>query len=367
MKKNLYCNKFTFLIGGNKIIMSKILITGGAGFIGSHAAEYFSKNGYDVVVFDNLSRSKLLGKNDRNTMFNWNYLKSLKKIKLVKGDVRSFESLKRAASDAEIIIHAAAQTAVTTSVVNPEPDFSVNAAGTFNVLEVARRLKKRPSIVYCSTNKVYGHNVNKIKVFEEKTRYRFDDKYKFGIPESFSIDLCEHTPYGCSKLAGDIYMQDFSHQYELKIGVFRMSCIYGTRQFGVEDQGWVSWFAIATMMNNPIRIYGDGKQVRDVLFVTDLIRAYEAFLKSDIQCGVFNTGGGYTKTLSLLELLDILEETTGKRSLLEFGDWRPSDQKVYISDISKARRELGWKPEIEPKKGVLKLVEWVKENKKIFS
>ena len=347
--------------------MSRILITGGAGFIGSHAAEYFAKKGYDVVVFDNLSRSKLLGKNDRNTMFNWNYLKSLKKIKLVKGDVRNFESLKKVAVDADIIIHAAAQTAVTTSVVNPETDFSVNAIGTFNVLDVARRLKKRPAIVYCSTNKVYGHNVNKIKVYEEKTRYRFDKKYKYGIQESFSIDLCEHTPYGCSKLTGDIYMQDFSSQYGLKVGVFRMSCIYGTRQFGVEDQGWVSWFAIATMMNKPIAIYGDGKQVRDVLFVTDLIRAYESFLKSDIQCGIFNTGGGYTKTLSLLELLDILREGTGKRSALEFGEWRPSDQKVYISDISKIKKDLNWKPEIEPKKGVMMLVEWVKKNIKIFS
>ena len=347
--------------------MSKILVTGGAGFIGSHAAEYFAKKGHDVVVFDNLSRAKLLGKDDRNARFNWNYLESLKKIKLVKGDVRNFESLKKVAADSDIIIHAAAQTAVTTSVVNPETDFSVNAAGTFNVLDVARRLKRKPAIVFCSTNKVYGHNVNKIKVYEEKTRYRFDKKYKAGIPESFSIDLCEHTPYGCSKLTGDIYMQDFSCQYGLKVGVFRMSCIYGTRQFGVEDQGWVSWFAIATIMNKPITIYGDGKQVRDVLFVTDLIRAYESFLKSDIQCGVFNTGGGYTKTLSLLELLNILEEGTGKRSALEFGEWRPSDQKVYISDISKIKKDLKWKPEIEPEKGVMMLIEWIKKNIRIFS
>src|SRR3990172_2320505 len=222
--------------------MSKLFITGGAGFIGSHAAEYFSGKGYDVVVYDNLSRAKLLGKDDKNALYNWNYLKRFKNIKLVKGDVRDFKSLKKYGSDADVIIHAAAQTAVTTSVVNPEPDFSVNVVGAFNVLEIARKSKKKPAIVYCSTNKVYGHNVNRIKVLEEKTKYRFEDKYRHGIKENFSTDLCEHTPYGCSKLSGDIYMQDFSYQYGLKIGVFRMSCIYGTRQFGVEDQGWVSWF-----------------------------------------------------------------------------------------------------------------------------
>ena len=347
--------------------MSKILITGGAGFIGSHAAEYFAGKGYDVVVYDNLSRSELLGKDDKNAKFNWNYLKKIKRIKLIKGDVRDFESLRKNGSDADIVVHTAAQTAVTTSVINPEPDFSVNVIGTFNVLELARRSKKKPSIIYCSTNKVYGHNVNKVKVLGEKKRYKFEDKYRYGIPEDFSIDLCEHTPYGCSKLSGDIYMQDFSYQYGLKIGVFRMSCIYGTRQFGVEDQGWVSWFAIATLMNRPITIYGDGKQVRDVLFVKDLIRIYDTFLKSNIPYGVFNTGGGNKKTLSLLELLDILEETTGKRSSISFAEWRPSDQKVYISNISKAKRKLGWEPKIAPKEGVTKLVEWIKENKKIFS
>jgi len=161
-------------------------------------------------------------------------------------------------------------------------------------------------------------------------------------------------------------MQDYAWMYGLKIGVFRMSCIYGTRQFGVEDQGWLAWFAIATILNKPVTIYGDGKQVRDVLYITDLIETYDAFIKSDLPHGVFNIGGGPQNTLSLLECLNLLEEITGKRAPIKFSDWRPSDQKVYISDISKAKEELNWNPRIEPKEGVRELIEWIDENREIF-
>ncbi|MFB0526578.1 MAG: NAD-dependent epimerase/dehydratase family protein [bacterium] len=346
--------------------MDRILITGGAGFVGSHVTEYYARKGKDVVVLDNLSREKLLGKSEKNAEYNWNYLKQYENISLIRGDVRDLELLTETCRNVDIIIHAAAQTAVTTSLSDPWCDFSVNALGSFNLLEAVRKAKIKPAIIYCSTNKVYGENVNKIGVIQEESRYRFEDRYEKGIPEDFDIDLCEHTPYGCSKLTGDLYMQDYAWMYGLKVGVFRMSCIYGTRQFGVEDQGWLAWFAIATILNKPITIYGDGKQVRDVLYITDLIEAYDAFINSDLPQGVFNIGGGPQKTLSLLESLNLLEEITGKKAPIKFSDWRPSDQKVYISDISKAKEELHWNPRIKPKEGLGKLVNWIEENREIF-
>ena len=346
--------------------MGKILVTGGAGFVGSHVAEYYARKGKDVVVLDNLSRGKLLGKSEKNAEYNWNYLKQYKNISLIKGDIRNLELLTETCKNVDIIIHAAAQTAVTTSLTDPWSDFSVNALGSFNLLEAVRKAKVKPIIIYCSTNKVYGENVNEIGVIQEQSRYRFEDRYEKGISENFDIDLCEHTPYGCSKLTGDLYMQDYAWMYGLKVGVFRMSCIYGTRQFGVEDQGWLAWFAIATILNKPITIYGDGKQVRDVLYITDLIEAYDAFIESDLSRGVFNIGGGPQKTLSLLELLNLLQEITGKKAPIEFSDWRPSDQKVYISDITKVKKELNWNPGIEPKEGVGELVKWIDDNKEIF-
>jgi len=346
--------------------MAKILITGGAGFIGSHVAEYYAKKREEVVVLDNLCRAKLLGKSEKNADYNWNYLKQYKNISLIKGDIRNLELLSQACRNAHIIVHAAAQTAVTSSLSDPWCDFSVNALGSFTLLEAVRRVKIRPVIIYCSTNKVYGENVNKIGVIQEDSRYRFQKGYENGIPENFDIDLCEHTPYGCSKLTGDLYMQEYARVFGLKIGIFRMSCIYGTRQFGVEDQGWLAWFAIATILNKPITIYGNGKQVRDVLYITDLVEAYDAFIRSDLPHGVFNIGGGPGKTLSLLESLNLIEEITGKRPRLKFSEWRLTDQRVYISNISKVKKELNWNPRIDPKKGLGKLLDWVDKNKGIF-
>jgi len=343
-----------------------ILITGGAGFIGSHLAEYYANKGNAVIVFDNLSRTKLLGKSRKNALYNWNYLRRYDNIDLVQGDVRDFEQLEKVGKNADIIIHTAGQTAVTTSITNPREDFSTNVVGTFNVLEVARKSDKHPVIIYCSTNKVYGENVNEIGIVEKRNFYIFKDDFKNGISETFGIDLCEHTPYGCSKLSADLYMQDYARLYGLKVGVFRMSCIYGPRQFGVEDQGWVAWFAIATLSGKPITIFGDGKQIRDVLYVTDLIKAFDAFVQSDLRQGVFNIGGGKDNTLSLLELLDFLEKMTGLRSKVIFTNWRPSDQKVYISDILRAKKSLNWEPKVTPKEGIKKLVDWVNKNKNIF-
>jgi CDP-paratose 2-epimerase len=346
----------------------KVFITGGAGFVGSHAAEYYAKQRDEVIVYDNVSRAKLLNYNASNAMHNWNYLKNNFDIKLIKGDIRNAEQLEKASNGADVIIHAAAQTAVTTSVLDPRTDFEINALGTFNVLEAAR--KTGATVIYCSTNKVYGDNVNKIKVKERDTRYEFDDKnFRKGIPESLSTDMCEHTPYGASKFSGDVYVQDYALRNEIDAAVFRMSCIYGTRQFGVEDQGWVAWFTIATLLGKPITIYGDGKQVRDMLYVTDLVAAFDAFVqrRSQFHHGVYNMGGGAENTMSLIELLEYLEEVAGKRSKISYDDWRPSDQKVYISDISKAEKELKWEPEVNSREGVKRLINWVSENKTLFA
>jgi len=339
----------------------KILVTGGAGFIGSHVAEKYAKEGNEVIVFDNLSRATLLKKSEINHTYNWDYLAKYKNIHRIKGDVRNREEVENVVSGVDVIFHTAAQTAVTTSVVNPTEDFRTNVIGVFNVLEAARRSPKIPTLIFCSTNKVYGNNVNTIEIQEKETRYCFADTFKEGIPETFSIDRCKHTPYGCSKLTGDLYMQDYAYLYGLKIGVFRMSCIYGIRQMGVEDQGWVAWFTIAAIKGKPIMIYGDGKQVRDVLYVDDLIEAYDAFIRSNVKRGVYNIGGGSQYTLSLLELLSLLEQHTGKKCKVNYSDWRPSDQKVYISNIEKIERELNWKPAIDPEEGVGRLIEWVQK------
>ena len=347
----------------------KILVTGGAGFIGSHVAEYYAKNNNEVVVFDNLSRADLLNYDSHNAMYNWNYLISnYDNIEMQKADIRNADEIQKTASDVDVIIHTAGQTAVTTSVVDPRTDFEVNALGTFNVLEAARLSPTNPAVIFCSTNKVYGDNVNKLPVKDNGRRYAFSDPAFKGIPETFSTDLCEHTPYGASKFSADIYVQDYAQRHEIDAAVFRMSCIYGTRQFGVEDQGWVAWFTIATLLGKPISIYGDGMQVRDMLYVTDLVGAFDAFVnkRDTLQHGVYNMGGGMQNTLSLLELLDVLEEIAAKRSDISYHDWRPSDQKVYISDISKAENELGWSPKIKPREGVNNLVDWIEKNKLLF-
>jgi CDP-paratose 2-epimerase len=343
----------------------KVLVTGGGGFVGSHVAEYYAKRS-EVLVFDNLSRAEILGKSTGDPLFNWKYLKkNYSKIKLLKSDIRNFEEVKAASKDVDAIIHTAAQVAVTTSLSDPRTDFEINALGTFNILEAARL--NDAALVFCSTNKVYGENVNKIPVKEGRKRYSFaEKKYKNGIPETFTIDLCGHSPYGCSKLAADLYVQDYAHTYGLKTGVFRMSCIYGVRQFGVEDQGWIAWFVIGTLTNKKITIYGDGKQVRDVLYVTDLTEAFSAFMNSKIKHEVFNMGGGSENKLSLLDLIDLLKELTERSPQMSIADWRPADQKVYISDISKAEKLLNWTPKVSPREGVGKLVSWVNTNKGLF-
>ena len=344
----------------------KVLITGGAGLVGSHAAEYYSKKGDEVIVLDNLMRSSLFGYNKESVEFNWNYLAGLENVKRIKGDIRNQEDVMKAlGSGVDAVIHTAGQPGVPLSMKIPREDFSINAYGTLNVLECVRQVSPKAAFVYCSTNKIYGENVDSITLEEEETRYKY--KTKKGVPETLSMDLTGHTPYGASKYTGDIYTQEYGHIYGMKTAVFRMSCIYGTRQFGFEDQGWVAWFVIANLTGQPIVVYGDGKQVRDLLYVDDLIESYDKFIAGDVQHDVYNIGGGPRNTTSLLEFISLIENKTGvKFRKVEHKEWRPSDQKVYISDISKVTKALNWKPKISPEKGLERLIEWIGSNTKYF-
>jgi CDP-paratose 2-epimerase len=268
------------------------------------------------------------------------------------------------ATATQVIAHLAAQVAVTMSVTEPRHDFEVNALGTFNLLESARRHTPSAAFLYASTNKVYG-GLEHVGVEQRHGRYAFRDR-PGGISEAEPLDF--HSPYGCSKGAADQYVRDYARIYGLRSVVFRQSCIYGYRQFGVEDQGWVAWFTIQTVLGRPITIYGDGKQVRDMLFIDDLLDAYDAAVERiDRASGqVFNLGGGPENTLSLLELVQQLDRLTGRPLRPAFADWRPGDQPVFIADVSGAAEALGWRPRTGVAEGVQKLAAWVQENRALF-
>ena len=251
---------------------------------------------------------------------------------------------------------------MTTSVSNPRDDFEINALGTLNMLQAVRHFCPQAPFINASTNKVYGllHNV---KILEGLQRYEIEKKG--GINESEPLDF--HSPYGCSKGSADQYVIDYARIYDLNTVSVRQSCIYGERQFGVEDQGWLAWFIIATVLGRKISIYGDGKQVRDVLYVQDLVELYEKFIEqgSNLNGKAYNVGGGLNFSLSLLEFIDILKDQ-GLEISYSFGDWRPGDQKVFVSDNTKVIRELGWEPKTSPLQGIQTIVSWVKQNKDLL-
>ena len=341
--------------------MSKWIITGGAGFIGCHAASRLHKAGHEVVVVDNLSR--------RGAQDNLNWLRQQGVTQFIRADVRDAGAIADVVArhaDADVMLHLAAQVAVTTSVTDPRSDFDINALGTFNVLEAVRTAGKgRAAVLYASTNKVYG-GLEHVGVVERDGRYAYKDLPQ-GVTEDEPLDF--HSPYGCSKGAGDQYVRDYARIYGLKTVVFRQSCIYGTRQFGIEDQGWIAWFCVAVTLGKPFTIFGDGKQIRDTLWVGDLIDAYlRAWERIDAVRGeVFNVGGGPANTLSLRELVAKLEAGFGKELNPPFADWRPGDQRVFVANIDKAKRMLGWSPKVSPDEGVDRLLNWVKDNQELFA
>jgi CDP-paratose 2-epimerase len=332
----------------------RYLITGGAGFIGINAAHHYISRGGSVTILDDFSR--------RGTSENIEWLQGeYPGVKVIPADIRRAQNvLDREAARCDVILHLAAQVAVTTSVLDPRTDFEVNALGTFNVLEAARQAPNPPIVIYASTNKVYG-GMEDVQVVSNTDRYCYRD-LPHGIGENQRLDF--HSPYGCSKGAADQYVRDYSRIYGLRTVTFRQSCIYGPHQFGIEDQGWVAWFGLCNLSGNRVTVYGDGKQVRDVLFVSDLIAVYDAAVERIEQATgrVYNIGGGPGSTLSLLELLVLLERITGRKTESSFADWRPGDQRVYISDIRKACQELGWMPAVDPQHGVRSMLAWMTAN-----
>ena len=347
----------------------RIIITGGAGFIGINASERFMNEGYDVIIFDNLSREGT-EKNLKWLTDKWSCSPISNNLSFVEGDVTDFEQVKmcflEAALDGKIdvVLNLAAQVAVTTSVINPREDFEINALGTFNICEAVRQFQPEAILLNSSTNKVYG-DMDELEVVEEKDRYIYFD-LEYGISEKMPLDF--HSPYGCSKGTADQYVRDYSRIYNLKTVNFRQSCIYGPHQFGFEDQGWVAWFTICSSLEKPITIFGNGKQIRDVLFVDDLIDCYiKAIDNNDKTNGQhYNIGGGPENTLSLIQLLSLLDNIYERKINTSFDDWRPGDQKVFICDVRKAEKDFGWKPTTTPKEGVKKLSDWVTKNKNLF-
>ncbi len=342
--------------------MSKnYLITGGAGFIGSNYVARLLGRDEQVTVYDNLSR---IG-GPRNI----DWLRATyggDSFQLIVGDLRDASLLTAAARDIDVIIHLAGQVAVTTSVLHPREDFEDNALGTFNVLEAARLSGRNPILIYASTNKVYG-GMEDIAIIERETRYEYANQ-PYGMPETYPLDF--HSPYGCSKGTGDQYARDYARIYGLPTVVFRQSTIYGPRQFGVEDQGWMAWFVIAALQGKPINIYGDGKQIRDMLYVEDLLDAYEAAIERiDTVAGdVFNVGGGPDNTISVwAEFGPVLEKMLGHKLPFTRDDWRPGDQKVFIADIRKAAQKLAWQPKINLPTGMQRLFDWIAESQSMFN
>jgi CDP-paratose 2-epimerase len=341
--------------------MQEILITGGAGFTGTNFAAAYLEKGYRVTLIDNLSR--------KGSAENLAFLRQLPQagsLEIIQGDIRTPSIAFNAAVErADALFHFAAQVAVTTSVTDPREDFEHNALGTFNMLELVRTSQgKRPAFFFASTNKVYGGMAD-VVIDKGETSYYYRD-FPRGIPEDRLLDF--HSPYGCSKGAADQYVRDYARIYGLKTVVFRQSCIYGYRQFGIEDQGWVAWFVIAAVLGRPITIYGDGMQVRDVLFIEDLIDAYDmAWRQIDLTAGqVYNIGGGPENVMSLLVLLDHLRGALSIELPVSHADWRPGDQPVYVSNIGKAERVFGWRPKTGCREGVTKLIAWVRDNREML-
>lgn len=336
-----------------------VLIFGGAGFIGSNWAHRLLKTtDAKVHVFDNLSR--------RGVHQNLDWLQSAAgksgRLRVTIGDVRDATLVKRAVLSATEIYHFAAQVAVTTSVDDPRTDFEINVGGTFNILEAARASGHRPFVLFTSTNKVYGHLESK-PLRRTETRYCCDCA---GVSESQPLDF--YSPYGCSKGAADQYVHDFSRIYGLPTVVFRMSCIAGPRQFGNEDQGWVAHFLYSALDEKPLTIYGDGLQVRDVLCVDDLVRAFES-VRSHVATtagNVYNVGGGNENSVSLVELIEEVEELTGKKIVFRRERVRPGDQLFYITDFRKLTQHTGWKPRLSVAQTLERIYDWRRENNSLF-
>ena len=335
----------------------RVLITGGAGFVATNVADRALSDGGRVRLFDNLSRPGV----EHNAR--WLKAKHGNRVELLVGDIRDAKVVASAVRGIDRVYHFAAQVAVTTSLVDPTMDFEVNARGTLNLLEAIRALDAQPSVLFTSTNKVYGH-LEDVPLRKRGQRYEPADPEtaRRGISEARPLDF--HSPYGCSKGSAEQYVLDYARTFGLRATVFRMSCIYGPHQFGTEDQGWVAHFVIQALRRRTLTLYGDGLQVRDVLFVEDLVDAMQlAHARiDDISGQAFNIGGGPTNTISLLELIDLLGEMFGERPLHVIEPWRTADQRYYVSNTSRFQQATGWRARTAIGDGLSRLASWLMES-----
>jgi CDP-paratose 2-epimerase len=339
----------------------KILVTGGCGFLGSHIGEYYRSMGDEVVAYDNLTKFELsrTGYQIQGARsYNESYLKSIG-VKVLKGDIRDKDTLMGAAKDCDFIAHTAAQPAMTIAIENPELDITSNVMGTFNVLDVARRYDL--PVVSCSSIHVYGNGIND-ELTEGETRFT---RYPPVIDESCPTMTGSLSPLHASKRTGELYLQAFTDTYGLKAATYRLSGMYGPRQFGGEDHGWVANFAIRTILGLPIKVFGTDKQVRDILYARDAVRAIDAFYKNQYP-GIYNVGGGIRTSISIRECLELIKNICAKEQNISFEPARHGDLWYFISDISKANGILGWEPEVLPDEGIQNLITWIDSVKQIF-
>jgi CDP-paratose 2-epimerase len=335
-----------------------VLVTGGSGFIGTNLAHALASAGRRVRLLDNLSRAGV----EKN--LRWLQETHGNRISIEVADVRDAAAVQRAMAGVETVFHFAAQVAVTTSLADPRHDFEVNALGTLNVLEAARAQAEPPALLFTSTNKVYG-GMDDVRLRLRGMRYEPEDHLRVcGFDEERRLDF--HSPYGCSKGTADQYVLDYARSYGLRTAVFRMSCIYGPHQFGTEDQGWVAHFLIRALKDQPVTLYGDGMQVRDILFVEDLV---QAFLLAERRIGeiagqAFNMGGGPANTISLLELIDLIGQLHGQKPVVRFDDWRTGDQRWYVSDTRKMEAATGWRAQVGVREGISRLYHWLQDTRR---
>jgi CDP-paratose 2-epimerase len=332
-----------------------VLITGGAGFIGTNVASRLLNQGERVIIYDNLSRAGV------ENNLKWLVAK-YPQVEVIIADVRDKHTLEKAVNEAKHVFHFAAQVAVTSSLVSPVHDFEVNVGGTLNLLEAIRLSTHKPSLIFTSTNKVYG-DLPGLELDSNSTRYfPLNPVYfKNGISESISLNF--HSPYGCSKGSADQYILDYARSFGLRNVVFRMSCIYGPHQFGTEDQGWVAHFIRQAIHNKSITLYGDGKQVRDILYVDDLVNAFLLAKQNigELAGEAFNMGGGPENAFSLVELLDYLNSLDHMNVQVDFDEWRVGDQKYYVSDTRKFKKRTGWQTQVSYTEGLINIYSWLSQ------
>jgi len=339
----------------------KVFVTGGCGFLGSHVCEFYIRKGVDIVAYDNmtkyeLKRTGLATKKARN--FNYDELVNLG-VTVVKNDIRNYEALIDHANGCDYIIHTAAQPAMTISEEDPRLDFTTNALGSFNVLEAAKVLQV--PVASCASIHVYGNGINDT-LQEQETRYTREPE---DIDENHSTLEGILTPLHASKAAAEIYTQVYIDSYHLEAASFRLTGIYGTRQFAGEDHGWVANFAIRGVFDRPITIFGTGKQLRDIIYATDVCEAFDAFYKNR-KPGIYNIGGGKLTTISLLECIAQLEDLLGKKLNVQFAPDRHGDLRYFVCNIQKAKQVLQWEPQVMPKLGLKKLINWIQNHQSVF-